>query len=436
MKKTTWLGGMLLVAVASLASAAGIDPSATSVCVEQAVYQSNALIQVLDGDDQNLYTGLYNGKVQRVSKSNWVVTDLTTAGGPIESVSLDSNNIYYAFSIVANNAKHHQIFSIPKAGGTPQLVADTTDVVGKMKNDDSYLYFLSPSSVTTAADGKLERVRKSGGSVESLVSGLSIPIDLALDSTNVYYTEEGVNRIPPYGLSRIAKTGGTPTRLTSFKPGEAIAGISGSTIFFQAREDDLNHGLYTMPVTGGAPTPLHTPLFAPSRIVRMNDGRLIYSVGYNDWTYGTVGSLTVFDTAGNPIVIGKLPIRNFSADSTAVYAAIGVTSSGLIDRYCLNYATAPRITTVVGSSATTGGSHITIEGQNFQAGARVTFGGVDGTVQSVTPTAIQVTTPPHVTGNVDVYVINPNGESGRGTIFYDPRLNPPASRKRAVAHPS
>ncbi|MHB8735597.1 MAG: choice-of-anchor Q domain-containing protein [Terriglobales bacterium] len=74
---------------------------------------------------------------------------------------------------------------------------------------------------------------------------------------------------------------------------------------------------------------------------------------------------------------------------------------------------APTVTGISPTSGpTTGGSAVTITGTGFQSGVTVTFGGASGTVTSVTPTQIVVTTPVHIAGVVSVQVTNPDG----GTI--------------------
>lgn len=69
----------------------------------------------------------------------------------------------------------------------------------------------------------------------------------------------------------------------------------------------------------------------------------------------------------------------------------------------------------------TGGTAVTITGDNFLQGARVNFGSVPANVGVVTKTTIAVTTPAHATGAVDVEVINPDNHSDirRGAYTYE-----------------
>ena len=79
-------------------------------------------------------------------------------------------------------------------------------------------------------------------------------------------------------------------------------------------------------------------------------------------------------------------------------------------------APAPNLTTVSPRTGlTTGGTPVTLTGQNFASGATVTFGGAAATsVVVVSATQITAKTPPHEPGSVNVVVTNPDGQ--RGTL--------------------
>ena len=76
-------------------------------------------------------------------------------------------------------------------------------------------------------------------------------------------------------------------------------------------------------------------------------------------------------------------------------------------------APAPILTTVSPTSGpTTGGTSVTLTGQNFASGATVTFGGTAATsVVVVSTTQITAKTPPHAKGSVNVVVTNSDGQS-------------------------
>ena len=76
-----------------------------------------------------------------------------------------------------------------------------------------------------------------------------------------------------------------------------------------------------------------------------------------------------------------------------------------------------------------GGCAVTISGSNFQPGAQVQFGIANAGIVSVTPTTINVSTPPvTLPGPVAISVLNPDGLNATwaGQYFYglDPRYCP------------
>ncbi len=68
--------------------------------------------------------------------------------------------------------------------------------------------------------------------------------------------------------------------------------------------------------------------------------------------------------------------------------------------------------------STAGGTTLRITGSGFQQGATVTLGDERGTTTVETSAALQVTTPAHAVGPVDVVVTNPNGQVSRAAGGY------------------
>lgn len=91
---------------------------------------------------------------------------------------------------------------------------------------------------------------------------------------------------------------------------------------------------------------------------------------------------------------------------------------------------------------TAGGTVVFVSGRGFKAGAEVRFAGVPGTnVQYLGPSALQVTTPPHAAGNVDVTVVNPDAASSTlgngynyndGVVFRFPPSRLPLTQERGT----
>ena len=91
---------------------------------------------------------------------------------------------------------------------------------------------------------------------------------------------------------------------------------------------------------------------------------------------------------------------------------------------------------------TAGGTVVFVSGRGFKAGAIVRFDTTDGTAVSyLGPSALQVTSPPHLAGNVNVTVINPDATSSTlgngynyndGVVFRFPPSRLPLTQERGT----
>jgi len=94
---------------------------------------------------------------------------------------------------------------------------------------------------------------------------------------------------------------------------------------------------------------------------------------------------------------------------------------------------APVITTLTPAvGPTAGGTSVVIAGDHFRPGASVTFGGVAATVESVDEKLIQVSTPPHAPGKVDVVVTNTDKQTQTASKAYEYRDDTPAPTATGV----
>jgi hypothetical protein len=86
------------------------------------------------------------------------------------------------------------------------------------------------------------------------------------------------------------------------------------------------------------------------------------------------------------------------------------------------------------SGPTAGGTSVALAGSGFGSGASVTFGGAAATVTAWAPTSLQVTTPPHAAGAVDVRVTNPDGQAVTlaGAFSYADAPPPPGGGSSTV----
>jgi hypothetical protein len=146
---------------------------------------------------------------------------------------------------------------------------------------------------------------------------------------------------------------------------------------------------------------------APTNVCQGAPFTLQATAGYTTYQWYRNGNPIMGATASTYSVASAVPGN--SGDYT-VTGTLGGCVSGQSLPFTIGVGPcpAPTITSLTKSCANvTGGLAITINGTGFQQGATVTLAGVAATVNSVTPTAIAVTTgskaaSPAVTGNVVV----------------------------------
>ncbi len=136
------------------------------------------------------------------------------------------------------------------------------------------------------------------------------------------------------------------------------------------------------------------------------------------------GELYAFD-AGNVATMLWNSNMNAARDSFGYFAKfvpplvangrvyVATWSNQLVVYGLTGGAAGPTLASVApGQGLTGGGSNVTLTGQNFAPGARVTFGGTAATnVVVMSATQIAAVTPSHKQGGVSVVVTNPDGQS-------------------------
>jgi len=179
-----------------------------------------------------------NGTIKKVPKNGGTITTLTSGlNYPQGASTIDATNVYFADPC---NVK-----KIGISGG--QVTTIATDVCwgpGALAVDGSgSLFYILVSGLTSTFGLK---VSVNGGTVTTLASVSTSYNDTVLDTSYVYWTEQGT---PPYGypvpgngvVQRISKNGGTVTLLASGlnAPTEIVLDHSSSYLYW------VNNGAWT-----------------------------------------------------------------------------------------------------------------------------------------------------------------------------------------------
>lgn len=163
-------------------------------------------------DDSFVYwadnVGIYSAPVQGGSGA-------LLATGPIGKMALDENGALYwtAVASYGDSGALHRMQDRVDA-----IIASGQHENGGVAVDADYAYF-----TCTAWDGTdraVRRVPKKGGSVETLITPMTVPRTVRVDFNNVYYQDDSA------GMWALSKSGGTPRLLsamngsTGWTPGE------------------------------------------------------------------------------------------------------------------------------------------------------------------------------------------------------------------------
>jgi hypothetical protein len=256
-----------------------------------------------------------------------------TAYGPLENPGTDPKNT-------------GAVFSAPKCGGAPTLLASRLRGAGPIAVDSTNIYWLSTGRYggDPQESDSLMKVPKSGGTPTTLASKqAAYGMGIALTPTNVYWVEEagdGPVMTVPIG-------GGTPTTVTStsLQPSGGIAVDATSVYWTAIGADPSSAAILKAPLGGGASTTLtvHQGTVWPGGLAV--DETSVYwidgdgNVSKVPLNGGPPTRLATIDVAGNN--------HSIAVDSTSVYWAYNAGSfqKGAVMKVGLNGGPATKLTT-------------------------------------------------------------------------------------------
>ena len=231
-KKVSKSGGSVFTLISGLSNPSGLsDPR------EIAVDSSN--IYWTDIGTNASGVGIINQIP--LSLTNWNITVLANGQSSPQALAIDTSYVYWAEFLTG------KIKKVPINGGTVStLVSGLTAGFYSLAIDNNYLYW------TEANTGSVKKLDKTNNSVTVLVSGLCSPGNISIDSSNVYWEDSAYG--PACGIRKISKSGGTITPLYLNIPNGTSTGFMTDGINVYYTQYYLGASIYKIPVGGGSPT--------------------------------------------------------------------------------------------------------------------------------------------------------------------------------------
>lgn len=197
----------------------------------------------LAADTATVYWGDAGG-IHSIPRTGGTPTTLAAAG-PGNSLAVDSTNIFWVDTSGG-------VMKAALTGGPTTSIAQVSIFNG---NSADRLVLDSTSVYWTEYDttaGKIRKVAKTGGAVATLASNLALPLGIAVDATDVYWST--INTIQKVGIS-----GGTPTVIASASGGQGLnLAIDAANVYWADRICDTTtcYGgvLKKVSINGGAVT--------------------------------------------------------------------------------------------------------------------------------------------------------------------------------------
>jgi hypothetical protein len=251
-------------------------------------------------------------------------------GSPIVDLVADSDSVFYA--------DRHAVYRVPAEGGTPVIITEGWNTIGKLVSDADHLYFtdnergvvvrVEKCAVSNGpVTGKDALVRPEPAFAEaepvcvgepgphgcpepSVIEAIASPYGLALDETHVYYSTFGASG----SIRRTPLAGGEPFVIA---PGEVRAhdiAVTNDDVLWCLADTPAGH-LAKAPKVGGPRTQLATG-YANSGVGRVaSDGTFAYyASGFNTVFRVALAGGPYAVVSGGPFNSNAVDIAHFAGE--------------------------------------------------------------------------------------------------------------------------
>ncbi|HEX8168969.1 MAG TPA: DUF5050 domain-containing protein [Thermoanaerobaculia bacterium] len=301
-----------------------VAPGAAGRCTYGVIADGIYASSIAQDESYVYVTDENSNTVVRVSKNGGTpLTLFDTSGLLVFSLAVDATTLYIGASPGdIFDLKPGSIYAVPKAGGAMRTLTTGVLLPSDIATDDTFVYFVASGTIdfitgTAQANGSVERVRKDGTQREKLAENLSTPTTLALDASNVYFSEAGFAASKPTGgVWRVAKGGGAATLLTNGWLADQIDQTANDVVFYGIRTDESQLGLHRVPKSGGnvATVVLEEDVIAGPHVF----GDFVYYVTYPDEQSDALMRVPV--AGGAPVMLreARLGEVDFVIDACAI----------------------------------------------------------------------------------------------------------------------
>jgi hypothetical protein len=308
------------------------------------------------------------------------------------------------------------------SNGAYALTATTNGTTGAALPVGSYQVAFDPTCGGSFANGFLEQwyngaTSESGATTVVVASASTVGnINDVLQSGS---TAPVISSVTPSGGP---VGGGTAVTINGFNLSGATATVGGSALGITSDTATSITGTTPAGASGAADVVVHTANGSATDVGGFTYAAVPTVAGISPNSGSTAGGTAVTITGtnlanatavtvgGNPLVVATdtaTSITGTTPTGSSGAAAVAATTFGgtATDSGAFTYVTSPTITGVAPAAGpTAGGTPVVISGANLTGATSVTVGGITVVPTSDTATSIQVTTPPHAAGSVDVVV--------------------------------
>lgn len=234
-----------------------------------------------------------------------------------QQIAMDATNIYWTEIAYPLTTTSGSVKSKTIAGGAETTLATGLNAPFGIAVDTTHVYF------TEEGGGNVKKVPIGGGATVTLASVLNNPQYIAVDASNVYFTEFGTWNAG-FGvqnndgtIKKISIGGGATVALASALDGPKAIAIDATSIYWVEVANSVSGAgsVKSVPIAGGVVTSLASGL-SGSQYIAMDAGSVYY------WQeYGTLAKVGKADGTLTVMATGMSGMPPIAVDTTNIYWA-------------------------------------------------------------------------------------------------------------------